>query len=285
MGNVQVSPWFRPASVAGVADSAFEVCRRAPAAFLALSLLVNLPLFASIAAVHVFVRDRGTTWGSVSYFLLLAVLSLLVAFAMWLRAIGTGALAHAAVSAIARGEASAFGSMAAALRHGATLGVLCAMRLVVVIAGLVLFVFPGVFAFGALALAPHTAILEGASVSQALVRSTRLAPRAAAGVFAATILAVLVFVVGFVEILLFAQLAVVLAGAVAPSVPTGWLGRPETAWIALAITKVIADPLVSAASALAWLDARIRSEGLDLELRSQVLAGEPLAIDPAGSAA
>ena len=283
--NVEVRPFFRPMSIAGVADSAFEVCRRAPAAFLALSLVINLPLFATVAALHVFVRDRGTSWGSVSYFGILGILSILVAASTWLRALGTGALAHASVTAIARGEASAFDSIVAALRCGATLGVLCALRLFLVIAGLTACVFPGALAFGALGLAPHAAVLENLSVSQSLVRSARLSPRAAAGLFAATILAVIVFVVGFVEILLFAQLAVVLAGAVAPAVPTGWLARPETAWIALAITKIVTDPLVSAASALAWLDARIRSEGLDLELRSQAIAGEPLAIDPAGSLA
>ena len=283
--DVQDKAFFRPISVTGVADSAVAVCRRAPAAFLALSLLVNLPAFAAIAALHVYVRDRGATWGSLSYFLILGILSLLVAGALWLRAVGTGALAFASVAAISRGEASALGSLRAAFGRGATLGVLSALRLVFVGAGLVVCVIPGVHAFGALAIAPHAALLENLSLSQAVVRSAKLSPRAAGGLFAATLLALIVFVVGFAEILLFAQLAVVLAGAVAPTVPTSWLGRPETAWNALAITKIITDPLVSASTSLAWLDARIRSEGLDLELRSQVISGEPLAIDPAMSPA
>lgn len=279
-GAVEVKPWFRPAGPAGVADAAFETCRRAPSAFLALSLLVNVPLFASVAGLHVFVRERGVTWGSFSYFAILAVLSIAVAAAMWLRAVGTGALAHASVSAISRGEASAARSMRAALTAGASLGAISAFRLAAILAGAVACGLPAAIVYGAFALAPHVAVLEGLSVSQSFVRSARLAPRAAAGIFASTLLAVLVLVIGFVEILLFAQLAVVLAGAVAPSVPTGWLARPETAWVALAITKIIADPLVSAASTLAWIDARIRGEGLDLELRSQLVAGERLSIEP-----
>lgn len=280
-GDVSVTPNFRPASPAGIADGAFEVFRRAPVSFLVLSALANLPLFGAIAGLVLWVRTHGASWGSFSYFAVLALLSLAVAIAAWIRAVGTGALGHAAMRALAGGTPSTAASLGAAMRRGATLGVVCAVRLAAVLLGFAFCLLPGFLALGALALAPMLTVAEDLSVSQSITRSIHLSARAARGTFAATLLMIGLVLVGFVELLLGAQLALVLLGAVAPGVPTTFLEHPAVAWILLAVAKVIADPPVAAASAAALVDARIRAEGLDLELRSQLLAGEPLSIVPA----
>jgi len=277
-GTVEVKPSFRPASPAAIADSAFELFRRAPLALLLLSALGNLPLIGALAGLLAFVRIKGFSWGDPSYFVVLGLISIAVGLCGWLRAIVTGALLHASVRAVANEKVSAAGSLWVALRFGASLGVVCALRLMTVVVGLACCGIPGVAAYGALALAPAAVVVEELSVSDALLRSIKLGPRAARGLFASALLGMITPVVAFLELLMFAQLAVMLLGLLVPGFPKDWLARPEAAWVALALAKTFTDPFVSAATALAWLDGRIRAEGLDLELRSQLLAGEKLGL-------
>ncbi|HVO31158.1 MAG TPA: hypothetical protein VMV18_10490, partial [bacterium] len=182
--------------------------------------------------------------------------------------------------AIAGATPSLVTSFRAALRRSAILGAVSAVRFFAVIAGTIACVFPGVLALGMFSQAPHLVMAEDLGVSGSLVRSARLSTQAARGTMAATLLAIAMMLVGFVELAMTVELALFLAGAIAPAFPVAWAQRPETAWILLALTVVLAAPPVSAASALALLDARIRAEGLDLELRSELLAGEPLSFAP-----
>lgn len=278
--EVRVVPSFRPSGPGQLADSAFEVWRAGVVPLTTISIIANVPLFVAIAGTYLWVRDRGWSWGSVGFFAPLAALCVLAAVGAWLRAVGTGAMAHASVVVLSGRAPSAARSLATAFSLGAAISLTAALRVLLVIGGFLLCGVPGAVALFAFALAPHAVVLERLSASDALVRSAKLAPRALGGIFVAVALALAGLLLGFAQILLFARLGETLAGLVLPLAETSLLSRPETVWLAIAIAKILVDPLVSAASAAAWVDARIRADGLDLELRSQRLAGEVLSIDP-----
>ena len=72
--EVDVAPSLTPIGAGALADASFELFRRGAFSLLVLSAATNVPLFASIAALVLFVRDRGWAWGTVSYFVVLALL-------------------------------------------------------------------------------------------------------------------------------------------------------------------------------------------------------------------
>jgi hypothetical protein len=277
--RVSVAPVFRPAGAATIADAAFELVRRAPGTLIALSALANLPLMGAIGAILLYVRRRGFEWGSPHYFAVVGALAAACAAAAWMRAVGTGALAHASMVALCGRAPSASRSLAAALRSGAALAMACAARLVSIAFGLTLCVLPGIAAFFAFALAPQAVLLERVGVVAGLTRSAKLSARSLPAIGAAAILGLTAWGLVWVQ-LLAGTAAIEMAVNLLVPVKGSILARPETPWLAAAIAKVIADPLASAAGALAWVDGRIRTDGMDLDLRSARLAGEPLAIDP-----
>lgn len=283
--EVDVIPALTPVNAGALADAAFEVFRRGAFPLLVLSTATNVPLFASIAALVLFVRDRGWSWGTFSYFAVLAVLGFAAAFSAWLRAIGTGAMAHAAARAGTDRPSGAAESLGAALRAGAALPLVCAIRLAVVTFGLIACVLPGVSALAALALAPHAAVLEGKGVGAAIARGLKLSMSGATGLTAAGALTAAIYLIGTMQLALAVRLVEVVVGLALPSVPGGWLTRPEAPWLLLGAAKVLADPLVSSATAAVWMDARIRADGLDLELRAQSIAGVSPSLVPEGRAA
>lgn len=278
--EIRVAPSFRPSGPGQIADSAFEVWRAALVPLTAISIIANVPLFVAIAGTYLWVRDRGWSWGSPGFFVPLAALCLLVAFGAWLRAIGTGAMAHASVIVLSGRTPSTARSLSTAFSLGAAIGLTAALRVTFILGGVLFCGVPGAVALFAFALAPHAVVLERLPASEALVRSARLSMKALGGIFTAVALALAGLLLGFGQILLFARLGETLAGLVIPLAETSLLSRPETMWVALALAKILVDPLVSAASAAAWVDGRIRADGLDLELRSQRIAGEVLSIDP-----
>ena len=278
--EVDVEPSLTPSSAATLADGAFEVFRKAATPLIVLSGATNLPLFAAAAGLVLFIRERGWAWGSVGYFVVLALLSIAVALAAWLRAVGTGAMAHAAARASAGQSAGVASSLGAALRAGAVLPLVCAVRLVAVSIGLAACFLPGLSVLGGLALAPHAAVLEGRGFGGSIGRALRLATTGITGLSAAGAVTAAVYLVGTLQLLLAVRLAEALTTLVLPTLPGAWLARPETPWLLLAAAKTLADPFVSAASATVFTDARIRADGLDLELRTQAVAGETPALLP-----
>ncbi len=271
---------FRPASVLALADGAFEIYRAAFGPLVTISLMANAPLFAAAAALVLYVRERGATWGSPTYFATVGALSVALALAAWIRAIGGGALAHASVTAICGRSPSAGISLRAGLAAGRRLGLLAAARWMALIGGLLACLLPAIPAVALLGFTAHAATLERAGTRRAIARSAAVAKGAAGGLTAAALLYGVGHLLGFAQLLLLVGLA---DGVRSLALPTGgvpWTARPEVVCLAAAVTKIFADPLTAAALGLAWVDGRIRTDGFDLELRSQRLVGEPLSIDP-----
>lgn len=278
--EVDVIPALTPVGAGALADAAFELLRRGAFSLLVLSTATNVPLFASIAALVLFIRDRGWSWGTFGYFAVLTLLGIATALSAWFRAIGTGAMAYAAARAGAGRPAGPAASLGAALRVGAALPLVCAIRLGSIAIGFGACALPGLTVIAALAMAPHAVVLERQGVAGAMARSLRLSASGATGLAAAGALTISIYVIGSMQLLLALRLAEGLVTLAIPSLPGGWLTRPETPWLLLGAAKVLADPFVSAATAAVWMDARIRADGLDLELRAQSVAGETPSLVP-----
>lgn len=282
--EVDVVPSLTPVGAGALTDASFELFRRGAFPLLVLSAGTNVPLFASIAALVLFIRDRGWSWGTVSYFAVLALLGIAAALAAWLRAIGTGAMAHAAARAGTDRPSGPAESLGAALRVGAALPLICGIRLGSIAIGVAACGLPGVAVLAGLALTPHAVVLERKGVAGAIARGLRLSTVGVMGLAAAGALTVAIYLVGTLQLVLAVRLTETLVTLALPSVSGGWLSRPEAPWLLLCAAKVLADPLVSAATAAVWMDARIRADGLDLELRAQSISGASPALVPEGGA-
>lgn len=283
--EIEVVPSLTPSGAGTIADGAFELFRRSAPVLLLLSAATNVPLFASVAVLVIFIRDRGWAWGTFGYFATLAALSIAIAAAAWLRAIGTGAMAHACAAGAESRSVGTAEALGAALRAGASLPLACAVRLGGVAIGLMACVLPGLSVAGALAFLPHGVALEGRGVTASLRRSMVLATNGIVGLTAVAVLGLCVYVVGAAQLILSVNLVESLVSIALPSVKGGWGTRPETPWLLLAATKIIADPLVSAGVCAAWIDARIRADGTDLDLRIDAIAGRTPALASGGDAA
>ena len=283
--EVEVVPSLTPAGAGTIADGAFELFRKQAVTLVLLSAATNVPLFAAIAGLVIFVRERGWAWGSFGYFATLGALSLAVAATAWLRAVGTGAMAHACASGAedrAVGPAAALG---AALRTGAALPLACAVRFAGVATGVAACLLPGLSVAGALAFLPHGVVLERRGVTDSMARSMSLATNGIVGLAGVATLALCVYAIGIAQIALAVRLAETVASLALPSGGGGWLARPEMPWLVLAVAKVLADPIVSAAVCGAWIDARIRADGTSLDLRIEAVSGARPALVSRGGAA
>src|SRR5436190_20044708 len=76
---VMVRPLLKPGSPAALADAGFEALRAGAGAMLPISALANLPLAAAIAALVLWIREEGSTWGSPLYFAGLALIAVFLA--------------------------------------------------------------------------------------------------------------------------------------------------------------------------------------------------------------
>lgn len=276
--EVEVTPSLTPAGAGTIADGAFELFRRSAPALLLLSAATNVPLFAAVAGLVLFVRERGWAWGTLGYFAALAALSIAVAAAAWLRALGTGAMAHACAAGAEERHVGPAAALGAALRAGTALPLACAVRITGVAVGAAACVLPGISVAGAMAFLPHAVVLEHRGVTGALGRSLTLSTNGVVGLAAVAALAACIYAIGAAQLLLAVRLLESLVTLALPSVKAGWTARPEMPWMLLAATKVIADPIVSAGVCAAWIDARIRADGTDLDLRIEAVTGRTPAL-------
>src|SRR5205085_2932312 len=131
-------------------------------------------------------------------------------------------------------EAGVASSLAAALKVGAALPLVCAVRVASVSIGLLACFVPGVSVLAAMAFAPHGVVLEKKGVSGAVLRGLKLSAAGATGLAAAGALTIAIYVIGTLQLLLAARLGEALVTIALPSFPGGWLTRPEAPWLLLA---------------------------------------------------
>jgi hypothetical protein len=257
---------LRPLAFGELLDGAFAVVREYPKVTLGLSAIVvaitqGLSFLLAFNAVR-----NGFARGNVDVSLAFVVGAALdVIGGLFLAGMLTAAMGDAVL-----GREPTFGSMWARVRP--RLWTLLGVSLVAGVLpflGLVLFVIPGIFLWGALALVTPALVLEGLSFGAAFRRSWRLAvpdwwrvwgTRALTGVIAV--------ILTYVIMLPFSFAATGLAG------DSGLNALPITLVVlGRIVAGTITMPFTSGVLALLYVDRRMRAEGLDVTL-TQAAAAE-----------
>lgn len=288
---------LRPLSVGELLDGAFAVLRRQPRTTLgwAAAILVGAEL------VSLAIRFATGDVGAVGQFGTLAlpssglIVGQLLAAAVQATAVMvlTGVIAVVVADA-ALGRSTSFGQVWGRVRPR-SLPLLGASVVAGVLPylGLVAFVLPGLFLWGALALTTPALVLERCDVTTALRRSWQLAVPAWWRVWGTRAIASLI--AGIISLVLSVPAIAVestrlsLGSPHPTAAPIGPGALTVTVLFSL-VANVLTQPFVAAVTALLYVDRRMRAEGLDLALAAAAREGgrdgaaDPLA-GPAGGSA
>lgn len=239
---------LRPRSATEIIDAAFQLLRRHYTQLVAVAVVALLPYIVLVAVTG------GTGTGVVS--------TLAILLAQFLCA----ALAEAAVI-VAVSDAYLEGSVDIHRSIATTAGRLPAvimagiLRGFVVMIGVVLFIFPGIYiALRTFAITP-VVVLEDKSASDALSRSWSLAKGEVWKIFVTLLLAWLIFVVLY-------ALLLIAVGMLAAN-------NPRVVQLVVAILMALVYPVTAVVTTLLYYDIRVRREGFDLELLARDAAPAP----------
>lgn len=288
---------LRPLSVGELLDGAFAVLRRQPRTTLAwaAAILVGAEL------VSLAIRFSTGNVGAVGQFgtLVLPSSGLIIGQLLAAAVQATAAMMLTGVIAVVvadatLGRSTSFGQVWGRVRPrfvpllGASViaGVLPYL-------GLVAFVVPGLFLWGALALTTPALVLERCDITTALRRSWQLAVPAWWRVWGTRAIATLI--AGMISLVLNVPAIAVDAARLSLGSPHPTAAPLGTGAFALTVlfslvANVLTQPFVAAVTALLYVDRRMRAEGLDLALAAAARDGErdgaadPLA-RPAGESA
>jgi hypothetical protein len=243
-------PELRPLGFGEILDGAFALYRRNFAAFLLMSALPLAPVLACQLLLAAGGVDDPGAW------------RLLGAAGGLLTVLATGALIRATADAyhgLRVDTRSALG--AARARYWTQLRAVVVARLVI-LAGLILFVVPGVIAAISYFAVEQAAVLEDTTPSRARHRSSHLAQGAGGRILG---MMVVLTVIAWLP-------------ALSPTIFAEWLGRGDAdsalGAVAEQLLLILALPLTTAAYTLLYFDRRIRADAMDVQVAMQRMALE-----------
>lgn len=245
------SPTFRPRSSSELVDAAFQILRAHYAQFVMCSALAYLPW---LAVQLIVMSDPGVAdIGSVAsvvvamgiFWLTFAVMSAVIIVCASQAYLGDPVDVGSAVRTVLPRLAGVLG--------GALVRYLC------ILVGALLFLVGAAYAAVRLFAVTPAIVLEREGVPGALSRSTRLSRGRAWHIFKTLGLVTLIYWV--------LAIGVVLAGSL--------LGSELAQVVLPSIFTVLVYPVIAITEALVYYDARIRGEGLDIELMAGALEAHP----------
>ncbi len=149
----------------------------------------------------------------------------------------------------------------------------------IVLVGFVLCIIPGLYLAIALSLAAPVVVLERSKVGQAITRSQALIKGAWWRTFGIALLGYLIIaVITFAVAIPFLILGLSSSGIFSGNVDSGnFVSLEISSALASVISGTITYPFVSALVTLVYIDRRMRTEGLDIELMRAAGYGQPAA--------
>jgi hypothetical protein len=253
-------------TVADMLDGAVEILKLSPRTVITLTAAVVLPAQLAIALISttsvsnptiagvlgapIFVGQIGSDRNNavlVLYVLSSVVLPILTAAMAWLVASWYGG-SSPSVAAVAR---------AVGRRVPALLAAWLLVHVVEIVAGVVTFFVLGLGGFlvvPLLALTAPVIAVEGIGPIAAMRRSVRLARRGYMRLTAVVVFSAFVENVVFISITALSELVL--------GLPWGWIITSSV----IALATIVCKPIVAGATALAYIDLRVRVEGLDIDL-------------------
>lgn len=270
---------LRPLALGEILDGAFSVVRRNPKATLgwsAIVIVVSQLISVGVGLVDGSLGSALDATGASSTFGAGPIGGRLLTLVVSAASIGvlTGFVAVVVADAVL-GRAPTFGEVWGRVRPRVLpLLVVAVLSGVLPYLALVALVLPGIFLWGALALAPPALVLERLTVGASLRRSWRLATKDWWRVFGIRLIAVLI--AGVISAVLLVPAGIV--GGISSARSLGSAdSRPIAFLIIIAIVATVAgiltQPFVAAVTVLLYIDRRMRAEALDVALASA--AGGP----------
>lgn len=241
---------LRPRSASEIADAAINLFRANGRLLLAISIPMSLPMMIMTVLFMPHSSDQSTNATMLRFVVLLAA-------SLWSGVIA-GALTYASSERYLGRDVTAREAIQAALERGFQLSLGALARWVLIFAGLVMLIVPGVYAFIFSFGMTSSIMLERHGVNAAWARSRGLARGMKSHVFGALAVAYLVFFVIFITV------GYMIAGMI--------FGENESALMVVQDgVGMLVWPFVVCAEMLLFYDLRIRKEGFDIEHMASVL--------------
>lgn len=248
--------FYRPRSVTEIVDAAIQLVRRNYLPLITVVALAYVPyLLLQLTVFRGIMKSAltGTLQLSPGQLGVYYVLSLI-----WFALVDAAVIVAASDAYLGRPVNVQAAFWRAIPRVGATAAGIV-LKYLIVSAGLVLFVVPGVVLIALFFAVPSTVVLERRGPISGLVRSARLA-----GGLKAHVLLALLLVYGLYFGLI--------GGA---SIAFAVLGSQTAIQIFSAFATILVYPFVPTVQMLLYYDTRIRKEGYDIELQAESVAGSP----------
>lgn len=255
---------LRPMEFGDILDGAFKLYRAEFVRLFTAALAANLPnlVFEVVVGGE---ADPNDLTASLSVLLLRMPLSLLTTALLY------ATLFHQADRALHGAPESAAAALRAGLRRFLPVLAVSALVGVMIMAGLLFLVVPGILVGLIFFAATPVVVVEGKGPIAALGRSRELS-RGALGHIAAVLI-----VAGIIALM--PTLGLSLIGAVLAGASTLAGGDPGMALMLLRVLQVLVSALIAPFTAGVWLllyyDRRVRTEALDVQFAAERLAGSP----------
>jgi hypothetical protein len=251
------APALRPRSTTEIVDAAFQILRAHYAQFVMCSALAYIPfLILRLAVIGDPMRFLGRADPLQARDDLL-VSTIIASLAGWLTFTLMSAVLVVCASEAYLGEEVDVGSaVRRALPRVLSIMVAAVLRYIAMIAAFIAFFLPVLYVVARFFAVTPLIVLENASVMQAFRRSGELSRRRKWHILNTLGLVAIIYWVIVVGLALFAAL----------------IGNFVVQTIISAVATVLVYPVVAITETLLYYDARIQSEGLDIELMSDALA-------------
>lgn len=265
---------LRPLSFGEILDGAFVLYRRHFAVFFTTALIPLLPVALLWGGFGWLTGNMTDTDDATAVFAFALVYPVMIvgSLLMW------GALIHETARAVEGGPVDRGEAYRAAFRRMLPMVGAGILFMILVVAGTILFIIPGILVMLALFAVWHAVMIEGKGPVEALSRSRELARGAWLRILG-------VMVVSYIIIMIPSMLVGATAGAAMvgaalssgdPDAVEGTMGMFSAVTNVLSILlSALTTPFMTAALTLLYYDRRVRTEALDLEMATERL-GAPV---------
>jgi hypothetical protein len=230
---------LRPRSPTETVDAAFQLFRRSPTQFLLAAALVFVPWLAVRLVFDIGISDPIAAASDLR----------IIGFALIIYSIASGALCILATDAYLGRPVDLPAAFRRTLARAVPLVAASLIRALFIVLGLVLFLFPGLYALGRYFAVVQVLVLENASLGGAISRSAKLSVGLKRHIVGTILL------IGLVSAMISFG-----AGLLAELVGSAVLVN-----VVSTAANVVIYPLFALTETLLYYDARIRKEGFDVE--------------------
>ena len=264
---------LRPLGVVELVDGGLEMCSRHFGALAVLILPGYLLLGAGLLLLATFAEVPPPAFANVPFYYLLAAV---VAFLLLLSHVGHGAGVYYLYRAETGQPVSTGEALSRALRRGSSLLTVAAVAYTLAGIGALLCAVPGVAAFSLFALCGPVVMVEDTGHISALKRGYRMLRESAGRAFKSYLLVGVIWIIGLLSLHGLIHIGLLLSRGlfgIDVGLLTNAFAFSNFTYLAFLSVMVLLGTaaLMCAMSVLLYIDVRMRTEGIDIERRIEML--------------